>query len=87
MPPRRHRALDGGRDRRSQSPTGLVVGLALGLLGARGLSSFIVGVSPYDPLTIAGDDVTLVVGHRCAASALPALRAARVDPLRALKME
>ena len=65
---------------------GLAGGLLLGLLGARGLSSFIVGVSAYDPLTIAGA-LTLVLAATAAASAIPALRAARVDALRALKLE
>ena len=54
---------------------------ALGTLGAVALGGFIVGVSPIDPLTIAVTTV-LVVGTTLAASALPALRAARVDPLR-----
>ena len=65
---------------------GLVSGLGLGTLGAVALGGFIVGVSPVDPLTIAVTTV-LVVGTTLAASALPALRAARVDPLRALKTE
>jgi predicted permease len=65
---------------------GLVAGLLTGTLGAMALQSFIVGVSPVDPLTLTGTAV-LVAGSTLAASALPALRAARVDPLRVLKME
>jgi predicted permease len=65
---------------------GLAAGLASGILGALALRSFIVGVSPVDPLTITGTAV-IVLGTTLAASALPALRAARVDPLRALKIE
>lgn len=65
---------------------GLVAGLVIGTLGAVALRSFIVGVSPVDPLTLTGT-VLLVVGSTLAASALPALRAARVDPLKALKIE
>ena len=65
---------------------GLVSGVGLGTLGAVGLGSFIVGVSPVDPLAIAVT-TALVVGTTLAASALPALRAARVDPLKALKAE
>ena len=65
---------------------GLVSGLGLGTLGAVALRSFMVGVSPIDPLAIAVTTV-LVVGTTLAASTLPALRAARVDPLRALKTE
>jgi ABC-type antimicrobial peptide transport system permease subunit len=65
---------------------GLVSGLVLGTLGALALRTFIVGVSPVDPLTLGGTAV-IVVGTTLAASALPALRAARVDPLGALKTE
>jgi ABC-type antimicrobial peptide transport system permease subunit len=65
---------------------GLVAGLGLGTLGAMALGGFIVGVSPIDPLTIIGT-TALVVGTTLAASALPAWRAAKVDPLRALKAE
>ncbi len=43
---------------------GLAGGLALGLLGARGLSSFIVGVSAYDPLTIVAATGPDRHGHR-----------------------
>jgi putative ABC transport system permease protein len=62
------------------------MGLGLGTLGAVAISGFIVGVSPVDPLTLVGTTV-LVVGTTLAASTLPALRAARLDPLRALKSE
>ncbi len=65
---------------------GLIGGLALGILGARALGGFVVGVSAVDPLTLAGTTV-LVVGTTLAASAFPALRAARIDPLGALKAE
>jgi predicted permease len=65
---------------------GLTLGTLLGALGARALGGFIVGVSPVDPLTITVTAV-LVVGTAVLASALPALRAARVDPLRTLKAE
>ena len=65
---------------------GLAAGLGLGILGAAALGSFIVGVSPVDPLTIVVTTL-LVLGTTLAASTLPALRAARVDPLRTLKME
>jgi predicted permease len=65
---------------------GLLGGLGLGILGALGLSGFVVGVSPIDPVTLAGTTV-LVVGTTLLASIVPALRAARVDPLRTLKAE
>jgi len=65
---------------------GLAIGTGLGALAARALGGFIVGVSPLDPLTISAT-ATLVVGTVLVASALPALRAARVDPVRTLKSE
>ena len=65
---------------------GLIGGLGLGILGARALGGFVVGVSAVDPLALAGT-TALVVGTTLAASAFPALRAARIDPLGALKAE
>jgi putative ABC transport system permease protein len=57
---------------------GLMLGLAIGTLAAFALGGFIVGVSPIDPLTIAGTGA-LVIGSAFGATALPALRATRVD--------
>jgi putative ABC transport system permease protein len=65
---------------------GLGLGTVLGSLGARLLGGFIVGVSPMDPLTLMATMV-LVIGTAAAASALPALRAAKVDALSVLKAE
>jgi ABC-type lipoprotein release transport system permease subunit len=65
---------------------GLVHGLGVGALAAFALGGFIVGVSPADPLTLAATTV-LVVGTTHAASTLPALRAASVAPLKALRAE
>jgi predicted permease len=65
---------------------GLVVGIALSLLGGRALAFALVGVSPSDPAVLAL--VTLGVGTAAVAAALePALRAARVDPVRALRAD
>jgi putative ABC transport system permease protein len=65
---------------------GLALGTFFGALGARALGGFIVGVSPIDPLTISVTAI-LVLGTVVLASALPAIRAARVDPVRTLKIE
>jgi putative ABC transport system permease protein len=65
---------------------GLGLGLVLGSLGARVLGGFIVGVSPIDPLTLVAT-AAVVIGTAGAASALPASRAARIDPLVTLKAE
>ena len=75
------------------------VGIVLGMGGAAGLSAvlhatlkfpgsidFLYGVSFYDPATFAGLSV-FVLGLAAVASALPARRAARVDPTVALRYE
>ena len=63
-------------------------GIALGLLGALWLSesirTLLYRVSPTDPASIAITAVTLL-GATMLASYLPARRAARVDPIRALR--
>jgi len=65
---------------------GVVVGVGLTLLLARGISGLLVGVSPSDPLTFAAMAVFLAaVG--LLASYVPARRAMNVEPLRALKYE
>jgi ABC-type antimicrobial peptide transport system permease subunit len=67
-----------------------VVGLVVGLVAAAGLSRLVAGmlyeVSPTDPLTLGAVSVALV-GVALLASYLPARRAARVDPMIALRSE
>lgn len=65
---------------------GLVVGLAAAVGAGRLLRSQLVGVSPYDPLTFTGIAL-LLAAVAFAASAIPARRASRVDPLVALRSE
>ncbi len=67
-----------------------LLGIGIGLAGAVGvtrfLSSLLVGVSPLDPLTFAA--VLVLLGLVAAlANFLPARRAARLDPMRALRDE
>jgi ABC-type antimicrobial peptide transport system permease subunit len=65
---------------------GLVAGVVLTFLAARGIASLLVGVSPTDPLTLALASAFLAsVG--LLASLVPARRAMNVEPLRALKYE
>jgi putative ABC transport system permease protein len=65
---------------------GLLIGLAAALLASRLLGTLLYQVSPTDPPTfLAG---ALVLGASAlAAAALPALRAARLDPANALRAE
>jgi ABC-type antimicrobial peptide transport system permease subunit len=62
---------------------GLIVSLLLRRAIAADLSS---GVKPYDPLTLAGTTL-LLVGTGALACWVPARRAARVDPMVALRYE
>jgi putative ABC transport system permease protein len=68
----------------------LVLGTAIGLPAAWGLSRLIAtllfGLTPTDPLTVAGATATLALWG-LAAAFLPARRAARVDPMAALRIE
>jgi len=65
---------------------GLSVGLALSFFGAPLVESLLVGVTARDPMTMAG--VIVVMGVTALSVALvPALRAARVDTVRALRAE
>jgi predicted permease len=67
-----------------------VVGVAIGLAGAMGLSRFLeavlYGVTPADPATFAGT-AAIFVATAAAASWFPARRAARVDPVETLRAE
>lgn len=68
----------------------LVVGVPMGLLGAlavgRLLQSLLVQTSPYHPVTLVGI-VILLVTVAIAACIVPARRAARLDPVAALRVE
>jgi len=65
---------------------GAVIGVPLALGGARAISAQLYGVAPADPRTLIGSLLALfVVG--AFASVVPARRAARVDPLVALRAE
>jgi ABC-type lipoprotein release transport system permease subunit len=62
---------------------GLVVGLAGALAASQILRGFLYGVSPFDPVAYLGVAVVLVCAG-LAASYVPARRATRIDPMRAL---
>jgi ABC-type antimicrobial peptide transport system permease subunit len=67
-----------------------LVGLAMGLAAAFGLTRFLTSIlydlSPSDPVTIAGTTIIFFVVASFGAY-LPARRAAKVDPMVALRYE
>jgi predicted permease len=65
---------------------GVVIGLAGAVVLSRLISSLLYGIAPYDPLTLAVVTVTLL-SVAALASWLPAMRAARIDPIEALRAD
>lgn len=65
---------------------GLAIGLALAWMTTRAMRSLLVGVSATDATTFGGG-VGLLLLIAFAACSLPALRAARVDPIQVLRQE
>ncbi|HUI53597.1 MAG TPA: ABC transporter permease [Bryobacteraceae bacterium] len=68
------------------SVLGCAAGLALATLSARLLAGMLYGVSPSDPETLL-DVVALVLAVSALASLLPAMRAARLEPMQVLREE
>jgi predicted permease len=66
--------------------TGLVIGTGLALAAAQAAKSLLFGLKPHDPLTLVMAVVTLSA-VAALASFLPAYRASKLDPLRALHYE
>jgi predicted permease len=66
--------------------TGIAIGLILSRAAMQPLSGLLIGVSPADPVTFAG--VALVLGTVALfAIAIPARRAAKLDPMKTLRCE
>ncbi|HVD91680.1 MAG TPA: FtsX-like permease family protein, partial [Vicinamibacterales bacterium] len=65
---------------------GLALGIPAALAGTRLLGAMLYGLAPRDPLTLGGAAATMLV-LGVLAGYLPARRAARVDPLVALRAE
>lgn len=68
----------------SLTAVGLLLGLLAAMLVSRWLSTLLFGVTPTDPFSFAGVAV-LVLAVGCAASYIPARRAASIDPLVAIR--
>jgi predicted permease len=65
---------------------GIVLGAGLGYLLGSAMSLLLFGVRPYDPLVFTGIALTLAAAG-VAACLIPARRAARVDPMAALRYQ
>ena len=65
---------------------GLVFGAALSMASASLLRNLLYGVSPFDPIAMLTGVVLLTIAA-LVSSALPAVRATRVDPLLAMRAE
>lgn len=65
---------------------GAVLGVIAALVGTRFVSRFLIGVGPWDPLTLVGVPIALLAVAATAAF-IPARRASRVDPAEALRQE
>jgi putative ABC transport system permease protein len=63
---------------------GVAVGLLGSVLAARSLAGLLYGISALDPMTLGSASVVLIA-IALAACALPARRAAEIDPMRALR--
>lgn len=65
---------------------GAGIGVVLAAVSTRVLENLLFGLSPTDPATFVGL-VLLLLGVGCVAAYLPARRAARLDPMMALRQE
>lgn len=68
------------------SLVGCAAGLAIAGAFTKVLAGMLFGVSPWDAITMTGV-IALVIAVSVAASLLPAVRAARVDPMQVLREE
>jgi putative ABC transport system permease protein len=69
-----------------QTVIGLILGLGTSLAVMQGLRTILFGIEPTDALTLGAVAVTLL-GVAIVAVAAPAIRAMRIDPVRALRSE
>lgn len=69
-----------------QVAAGVAIGLPAALIAGRFLQARLFGVAPYDPLVLSAG-LTLLACAAAIAALLPAGRAARMDPVKALRIE
>jgi ABC-type antimicrobial peptide transport system permease subunit len=65
---------------------GCAIGLGTAIAASRALSSFLYETSPRDPWILFGS-VAALTAIASAASLLPAVRAARIEPITAIRCE
>ena len=65
---------------------GVVLGVAVSLAVTRMMGTFLIGISAGDPATFVAVALVLI-GVATVASLIPALRAAQIDPVRALRAD
>ena len=65
---------------------GILIGIVSASLVARGMSLWLFGVSPFDPVSFGGA-VFVLLGSSIAACYFPARRVAKLDPLKVLRYE
>jgi hypothetical protein len=63
-----------------------LTGTLVALVGAEALSGMLFGVSPADPAALAAATATLAIAA-VLANLIPSVRAVRVDPIAALRVE
>jgi ABC-type antimicrobial peptide transport system permease subunit len=68
------------------SAVGAAVGLVIALAGSRAIAGMLYGISPTDPATYALT-VAFVLVVALLTAAAPAFRAARTDPLQAIRTD
>lgn len=65
---------------------GVAAGTVLALIAGRSVGALLFGLKPYDPATL-GAAAALLATVAALASFLPARRASKLDPLKALRYE